>query len=124
MEATYVVLINLFVVVKPGHPVLVDLDLLGFPLSVEAPISQREQVLLGLGHVSVRGQFHSGIALVVLTLGFGWIKAKGLLVADSGATSSRARRRTCGRLRRTSSRAGGTSRPSRGRRSTSVRHGD
>lgn len=124
MKATYVVLKDLFAVVELGHPVLVDLDLLGFSLSVETPISQREQVLLGLGHVSVRGQLHSGIALIVLTLGLGWIKAKGFLVADRSTASSRARRRTCGRLRRASSRAGVTSRPSRGRRATSVRHGD
>lgn len=99
---THIVLVDLFVEVKLSHAVLVDFNHLSLALSVETIVSQREQILPGLHHISVRWQLHSGIALILLLLGLSRIEAQWLGIA-SRPSSSRAGGRTGRRLRRSSS---------------------
>lgn len=81
---------DLLAEVKLGHPVLVDLDLFGLAFGVELAVSQREQVLLGLGHVCIRRQFHAGVSLILLLLRLGRVETWTLGPSSCRATGRRA----------------------------------
>ena len=128
---TDIVLVNFLGEIELGHPVLVDLDLVGFTFCVVLSIAKSEQILLGLAHIRIWRKLNAGVSFLFLLGGssrvVAWALRPLLLEARAcstrgGGSCRRASPATRGRLAWTTARTGRASWSRASRGTASVRH--